>query len=70
MDEFIRSGRAIDWILILIALEALAVLSYRAFTGRGPALTLLSATSLQERLCWSQCALRLRAHPGSGSGSA
>ena len=37
MDEFIRSGRAIDWILILIALEALAVLGYRAFTGRGPA---------------------------------
>ncbi|MFY9628748.1 MAG: hypothetical protein WAK03_11460 [Methylocystis sp.] len=37
MDEFIRSGRAIDWILILIALEALAVLGYRTFTGRGPA---------------------------------
>jgi membrane protein implicated in regulation of membrane protease activity len=37
MDEFIRSGRAVDWILVLIALEALAVLGYRALTGRGPA---------------------------------
>ena len=37
MSEFIRGGRAIDWILLLIALEALAVLGYRALTRRGPA---------------------------------
>ena len=36
MDEIIRSGRAIDWILVLIAFEALAVLGCRALTGRGP----------------------------------
>ncbi len=37
MDEFIRSGRAVDWILVVIGLEVLAVLSYRGLTGRGPA---------------------------------
>ncbi len=37
MDEFIRSGRAVDWILVVIALEVLALLGYRALTGRGPA---------------------------------
>jgi len=36
MGEIIRSGRAIDWILVLIAFEALAVLGCRAITGRGP----------------------------------
>jgi hypothetical protein len=37
MTEFIAGGRAIDWIFVLVALEAAALAALRAFTGRGPA---------------------------------
>ncbi|MEA1830699.1 hypothetical protein U8607_01260 [Methylobacterium durans] len=37
MADFILSGRIVDLILALVALEALALLAYRARTGRGPA---------------------------------
>ena len=37
MTELIAGGRAIDWILGLVALEAAALIALRAFTGRGPA---------------------------------
>ena len=37
MSELIAGGRAIDWILGLVALEAAALIGLRAFTGRGPA---------------------------------
>ncbi|MDR7036329.1 MULTISPECIES: hypothetical protein [Methylobacterium] len=37
MAEWVTSGRIVDLILALVALEALALLAYRARTGRGPA---------------------------------
>ena len=37
MSELIAGGRAIDWILGLVALEAVLLIALRAFTGRGPA---------------------------------
>jgi hypothetical protein len=37
MWELIAGGRAIDWILGLVALEAALLITLRAFTGRGPA---------------------------------
>jgi hypothetical protein len=35
MTEFIASGRAIDLILAMVLVEALALLAYRRITGRG-----------------------------------
>ncbi len=35
MNEFITSGRAIDLILAMVVVEALALLAYRRITGRG-----------------------------------
>ena len=37
MSELIAGGRAIDWILGLVALEAVLLIALRAFTRRGPA---------------------------------
>ena len=37
MSELIAGGRAIDWILGLVALEAVLLIALRAFAGRGPA---------------------------------
>lgn len=37
MTELFASGRIIDGILVLVALEAVALLVWRARTGRGPA---------------------------------
>jgi hypothetical protein len=36
MAEFLQDGRAIDWILALVALEAAALLARRALRARGP----------------------------------
>jgi hypothetical protein len=37
MSELLAGGRLIDWIIGLVALEALALLAWRAKSGRGPA---------------------------------
>jgi hypothetical protein len=37
MAALFANGRVVDVILVLVGFEALAVLSYRAATGRGPA---------------------------------
>lgn len=37
LAELFASGRAIDWILVLMAVEAVTLLLYRARTGRGVA---------------------------------
>ncbi len=37
MAELFTSGRIIDFILILVALESLALVLWRARTGKGPA---------------------------------
>ncbi len=37
MTDALLGGRAIDWILVLVALEAVAVIAFRAARGRGPA---------------------------------
>lgn len=35
MGDFVHSGRAVDWILALVVLEALALIALRWRTGRG-----------------------------------
>jgi hypothetical protein len=45
MAEFLLGGRAIDWILGLVAVEAVVVIALGAF-GRGPALLPLLANLL------------------------
>lgn len=35
MDALVSSGRIVDFVLIVVVLEAGALLAYRVFTGRG-----------------------------------
>ncbi len=46
MGEFFASGRVIDLIIVLVAVECLALWLYRRMTGQGPQLRALFPTIL------------------------